>query len=141
MKLSTKGRYGARLMLDLAFHYGEGPQLLKDIAQRQEISDKYLWQLIAPLKSARLINSTRGAHGGYNLARKPSEITLQDIVEVLEGPLCIVECVDNPSVCKRWETCVTRDIWDETSHKISQVLKSVSLEDMVKKRKEKGWTE
>lgn len=126
-----------RLMLDLAFHYGEGPQLLKDIARRQEISEKYLWQLINPLKVAKLIRSTRGSHGGYNLARRPSEITLKEIVEVLEGPICIVECVDNPSVCKQAQTCATRDIWSEASKRIMQLLESVTLENMMERQKVK----
>ncbi|MBC8227953.1 Rrf2 family transcriptional regulator, partial [bacterium] len=86
MKLSTKGRYGVRLMIDLAIHYGEG-NVLKDIAERQEISEKYLWNLTVPLRIAGLINSTRGPRGGYTLAKHPSEITLKDVVHVLEGPL------------------------------------------------------
>jgi Rrf2 family protein len=138
MKLSTKARYGARLMLDLALHYGEGPQLLKDIASRQEVSEKYLWQLITPLKAARVVNSSRGAHGGYTLARQPSEVTLRDIVETLEGPLCIVECVDNPSVCNRAKTCVTRDIWGEASDKLRHMFESITLQDMIKRQKEKN---
>jgi len=86
MKLSTKGRYGVRLMLDLAAHYGERPVLLKEISQREDISEKYLWHLITPLKSAGLIHATRGAHGGYELAKAPSEITVKDVFEVVEGP-------------------------------------------------------
>src|SRR5450759_2500949 len=97
MKLSTKGRYGVRLMLDLASHFGEGPVILKQISQREEISEKYLWQLINPLKSVGLVRATRGAHGGYVLAKTPSEITVKDILQVVEGSLCIVECVEKPS--------------------------------------------
>jgi len=137
MKLSTKGRYGARLMLDLALHYEEGLILLKDIAKRQEISEKYLWQLIPPLKNAGLINSTRGAHGGYMLAKPPAQITLKEIVVTLEGPMCLVECVDNPSLCSRVDTCVSRDVWHEVSEKILQTLESFTLENMVEKQKRK----
>lgn len=124
-------------MLDLALHYGEGPVLLKDIAKRQEVSEKYLWQLIDSLKIAGLINSVRGAHGGYNLAKSPSEITLNDIVTATEGDLYIVECVGNRSVCQRSETCATRDVWDDIYKKISETLKTISLQDMVNKQNSK----
>jgi len=137
MKLSTKGRYGTRLMLELAIHYGKGPVALKDIAKRQEISEKYLWQLISPLKIAGLVNSTRGPSGGYTLAKKPSEITLNDIVSVLDGPLCIVDCVKDPSLCKRSANCVTREVLSETSEELSKVLASKTLEDMIKRQKNK----
>ena len=138
MKLSTRGRYGVRLMLDLSLHYGENNQLLKDIAKRQEISEKYLWQLIKPLKVAKLIISARGAHGGYKLARSPSEITLKEIVEVLEGPISITECVDNPSVCERAQACATRDIWGAVSNGISQLLESMTLTNMMEHQKDKS---
>jgi Rrf2 family protein len=138
MKLSTRGRYGARLMLDLALHYGEGPVLLKDIANRQGISEKYLWQLINPLKTMGLIGSTRGAHGGYVLARPPEEITLKEIVQVLEGSLCLVDCVENPGVCDRSQTCTSRDIWTEASNQISQILESMTLDKMVAKQRTKN---
>jgi len=138
MKLSTRGRYGARLMLDLALHYGEGPVLLKDIANRQGISEKYLWQLINPLKTMGLIGSTRGAHGGYVLARPPEEITLKEIVRVLEGSLCLVDCVENPGVCDRSQTCTSRDIWTEASNQISQILESMTLDKMVAKQRTKN---
>jgi Rrf2 family cysteine metabolism transcriptional repressor len=85
MKLSTRGRYGVRMMLELALHYGEGPILLKDIAERQGISEKYLWQLINPLKTTGLVNSLRGAHGGYVLAKAPEAISLKAILQILEG--------------------------------------------------------
>jgi len=138
MKLSTRGRYGVRLMLDLALHYGEGPVLLKDIAGRQGISEKYLWQLINPLKTVGLIGSTRGAHGGYVLARPPEEISLREIVRVLEGSLCLVDCVENPAVCDRSQTCTSRDIWSEASNQISQILESMTLEKMVVKQRTKN---
>lgn len=137
MKLSTRGRYGVRLMLDLAFHFGEGPVLLRDIAERQDISEKYLWQLISPLKEAGLVNSLRGAHGGYILAKPPAQINLKEIVTLLEGPLCLVDCVDKPLLCKRSNNCVMRDIWHEVSAKILSALKAISLEEMVKKQKNK----
>ena len=137
MKLSTKGRYGARLMLDLALHYGNGPVLLKDIAERQGISEKYLGHLVGPLKAAGLLNSSRGARGGYALAKPPKEITLADVISVLEGEIALVECVNKPALCRRVELCVTRDIWAEMSEKIAEVLSSTTLESMVKRYREK----
>jgi len=137
MKLSTKGRYGIRLMVDLALHHGEGQILLKDIAERQEISEKYLWQLIPPLKNAGLLSSTRGAHGGYMLTKPPAQITLKDIVIAVEGSMCLVDCVDNPSVCSRADTCASRDVWCEISEKILQALEAITLEKLVEHQQRK----
>jgi len=137
MKLSTRGRYGVRLMMDLALHYGEGPVLLKDIAKRQEISEKYLWQLINPLKTAGLVNSLRGAHGGYVLGKAPGAISLKEILLVLEGSLCLVDCVDNPSLCERAPSCISRDIWEEASKSMQQTLEDTTLAAAVERQKEK----
>jgi Rrf2 family protein len=131
MKLSTKGRYGVRLMLDLALHYGQGTVFLRDVAKRQEISEKYLWQLTGPLKAARLIRSTRGPHGGYALAKPPQDINLREIVNILEGPLCIVDCVDDPGLCDRALACHARRIWSIISMRILDVLESTTLQDML----------
>lgn len=140
MRISTKGRYGARLMLELALYYGKGPVLLKDIAKREEMSEGYLEHLLPPLKAAGLVNSSRGAHGGYTLAKTPSEITLREVVQALEGPLSPAECVNTPNVCQRVQSCVTRDIWKKLGEKISQTLESVTLKDMVEMQKNKGET-
>ena len=137
MKLSTKGRYGARLMLDLALHYGKGSLLLKDVAKRQEISEKYLGHLILPLKAAGLINATRGAHGGYTLAKAPENITLREVIQAVEGEMAVVECVSSPKVCSRVDFCVTRDIWSLMSEKITEILDSTTLQDMVNRQGEK----
>jgi len=136
MKLSTRGRYGVRLMFDLALHYGSGPIYLKDIAERQGISAKYLWQLINPLKSTGLVNSTRGAHGGYVLGKEPEQISLKEILRVLEGSLCLVDCVDNPSLCERAPSCVSREIWGEASKGMQQMLENTTLAKMVLKQQE-----
>ncbi|MCX5839735.1 MAG: Rrf2 family transcriptional regulator [Deltaproteobacteria bacterium] len=141
MKLSTRGRYGVRLMLELALHYGEGPILLKDIAERQGISEKYLWQLINPLKTTGLVNSLRGAHGGYILGKAPDAISLKEILQVLEGPLCLVDCVDNPSLCERADSCISRDIWGEASKNMQQTLEDTTLAAMVERQKEKEKSE
>lgn len=135
MKLSTKGRYGVRLMLDLALHNGEGPVLLKDIARRQGISEKYLWNLINPLKTVGLVHSIRGAHGGYRLAKSPSEISLKDIMQVLEGSLCLVDCVETPSACERSPECITRDVWCEASQGFLKTLEAMTLEKMVERHR------
>ena len=138
MKMSTKGRYGVRLMIDLALHSDEGPVLLRDIARRQGISEKYLWNLINPLKTVGLVRSIRGARGGYLLGKKPAEITLKDIMRVLEGPLCLVDCVENPSSCKRSSTCITRDVWCEASQSFINTLESMTLEKMIERYRVKG---
>jgi len=137
MKLSTKGRYGVRLMLDLAAHYGERPVLLREISQREDISEKYLWHLITPLKSAGLIHATRGAHGGYELAKAPSEITVKDIFEVVEGPICLVDCMENPATCKRSDFCVARDLWGDASKALAESLEKTTLASLVRKQKDK----
>lgn len=120
-------------MIDLALHTGEGLVLLRDIAERQEISEKYIWQLIVPLKAAGLIASVRGAHGGYRLAKDLANITLRDIVCTLEGPLSVVECVHYPEVCSRADICVSRDVWSEVSEKMQDILQSLTLADMVER--------
>ena len=140
MRLTTKGRYGTRLMLDLALHFGEQPVFLKDAAARQEISEKYLWHLIPPLKNSGLITSVRGAHGGYSLSRPPAQITLKDILLAVEGPISFVSCVGDSSACKRSEICGTKDIWSELSEKFLKILESVTLEDIVEKQKCKSGT-
>lgn len=131
MKLSTKGRYGVRLMIDLAIHYGEGPVLLREIAKREEISEKYLSNLVNPLKAMGLVEATRGVHGGYVLGREPSEITMKEIVEALEGSLCLVDCVEKPATCDRVAVCVARDLWNEAAQGVGRVLGKYTLADMV----------
>lgn len=138
IKISTKGKYGTRLMLDLALNYGNGPILLKDIAKRQEISEGYLEQIMPSLKNAGLLNSARGAHGGYTLAEEPSRISLIDIVTALEGAMSLAECVKSPEICNRAGFCATRDLWEEMSSKMKDPLKSKTLEDLVKKHKGKN---
>jgi Rrf2 family protein len=137
MKLSTKGRYGVRLMLDLAAHYGERPVLLREISQREDISEKYLWHLINPLKSAGLIHATRGAHGGYELAKAPAEITVKDIFEVVEGPICLVDCVEKPATCERSDFCVARDLWGDASRVLAETLAKTTLASLIERQKDK----
>ncbi len=137
MRLSTKGRYGARAMLDLALNSGKGPVLLREIAKRQEVSEKYLEHSITTLRKAGLVRSIRGARGGYVLAKLPSQIRLSEIMEVLEGSMAPVECVDDPQVCQRAQLCVTRDIWAEMKEAIDNILESITLQDMVERQNRK----
>ena len=124
-------------MLELASHFGEGPIELKEIAKKENISLKYLEQVIIPFRSAGLVKSVRGSKGGYSLAKSPSEIFLNDLVEVLEGPVNLTECLRDPKVCQKSASCVTRDIWKEVSEAIYRIFHSVTLEEMVNRRKEK----
>ena len=111
MKLSTKGRYATRAMLDLALHFGEGPVFVKDIAKRQEVSDRYLEQILIPLKAGGLVRVVRGARGGFALAKPPSDIKLIEIIRISEGSTAPVDCVDNDQICSRSGFCITREIW------------------------------
>ena len=137
IRISTKGRYGTRIMLELGLNQGKGIMLLKDIAKRQDISVRYLEQIIPGLKAAGLINSNRGAHGGYTLAKLPSDITLKEILYSVEGPLCLVECIKAPDICKRTDLCASRDLWGELNEKIDDYLSSHTLEDLIEKHKDK----
>ena len=101
MKISTKGRYGLRILLDLATHVSEKPRLIRDIAESQQISEKYISRLIVDLRRARLVRSVRGANGGFHLAKSPKEITLLEILETMEGTISIVDCILTPEKCPR----------------------------------------
>ena len=132
MKLSTRSRYGTRLMVDLAQHYNEGPVRLSDISSRQDISVKYLEQLIIPLKKSRLVRSVRGPKGGHMLALPPETITVADIVRVLEGRLDLTRCIEDPSSCERSSTCLTRSLWEKATKAMICELEAITLEDMAK---------
>lgn len=131
MKLSTRGRYGARALVELAKHGGKAPLALKEIAENQEIPLKYLEQIAMVLKAAKLIKSVRGPSGGYVLARSPEKIHLLEIIETLEGSLSFVNCVKDPSTCERVKSCAFNDLWKKISQETSKILRSVTLADMV----------
>lgn len=137
MRISTKIRYGARAMLELASHYGEGPIDLREIATRENISLKYLEQVMIPLKTGGLVKSVRGSKGGYSLAKPPSNICLNDVVEILDGHIQLIECLTNPEECQKTSSCVTREIWREASEAIMKIFRSVTLEEMVNRKREK----
>lgn len=137
MRFSTKGRYGVRAMLDIALNSAEGPVLMRDIAARQGISAQYLEHLISPLIKAGLMRSMRGARGGLFLAKQPEDIILSEVIEILEGSLAPVECVDNPRVCERSSSCVTRDLWQDMKNAALGVLSSVTLRDLMERHQKK----
>jgi len=137
MKLSTRGRYGARALMELAKHYGQGPLSLKEISGRQRIPLKYLEQIAMSLKDAELIKSVRGPSGGYELCRDPAQIDLLEIVETLEGSMSFVHCVHDPLFCDRTGTCAFNDIWKKVAEETARVLRSFSLTDMLKLDAEK----
>lgn len=132
LRLSTKGHYGLKAMFDLAQNYGTDPIPLKSVAERQSLSEHYLEQLIAVLRKAGLVNSVRGAQGGYILARDPSEIKVGDVIRALEGPIAPVECVNElePVECDKADCCITRNVWARLRDSITEVMDSITLADM-----------
>ena len=134
MKLSTRSRYGTRMVLDLAKRFNEGPVRIRDIAEREGISVKYLEQLVIPLKQANFIKSIRGPKGGHMLARSPEEITVGDVVKALEGGVNLTVCVENPDKCERSPECLTRDIWEAASKAMYDKLDSVTLASLVSQK-------
>jgi Rrf2 family cysteine metabolism transcriptional repressor len=136
MKLSTRSRYGLRAVLELALEYGNKPLQIKTIAEREDISNKYLEQLMSTLKASGIVRSIRGPKGGYLLAQDPSEIKLSKVVMALEGPLVIVDCIAHPEFCVRCTDCVTRQVWTEIHNAMTNVLESQTLQDLVDKTHE-----
>jgi len=122
-----------RAILELALEYGKAPLQIKTIAKREDISNKYLEQLIAMLKASGLVRSMRGPKGGYLLARPPAEIQLKDVFLTLEGPMVPAECLEHPEYCSRCTDCATRQIWQELQEAIFGVLESVTLADLVER--------
>jgi Rrf2 family protein len=133
MKLSTRTRYGMRAIIELAENNRKGPLQLRVIAQRQDISAKYLEQLMVVLKSAGLVRSIRGAKGGYVLAKTPKQIKLSDVFNCLEGTVTTVQCVENEDYCRRSPDCAARKVWIQVQEAIDGVLNSITLHDVVDK--------
>ena len=131
MKISTRSRYGTRMMLDLAQHYDEGPVQIGDVSKRENISVKYLEQLIIPLKKANFIKSVRGPKGGHLLAKPPEEITVGEIVSILEGGINLSSCIADAEVCDRTTRCLTRGVWEEATKAMYDKLNSVTLSKMI----------
>ena len=128
--MSTKGRYGLRVMMDLASHYGQGPVPVEVIAKDQDISGKYIHVLVTSLRSAGLVRTSRGPSGGYELARKPTSITALDVISALEGRSAPVECVMDASTCPRAGQCVARDVWCDVAAAVDGVLSKLTLSQL-----------
>ncbi|MGL5752045.1 MAG: RrF2 family transcriptional regulator [Paraclostridium sp.] len=131
MKLSTKGRYGLKAMFELSLRQDNGPVPLKQIAQKQNISEQYLEQIFSALKKSGLIKSVRGAQGGYLLVKEPKDITVGDILIVLEGPVSLSECVMDEDICENSGVCVTKVVWERLKKGIEDVINSITLQDMI----------
>jgi Rrf2 family protein len=140
IKLSTKGRYGTRLMLNLAIHYKKGNEsvVLKKISEEEDLSIRYLEQIIIPLKIHKLVKSVRGAGGGYTLARPASKISVCEILEVLEGSCTLVDCVEDEEFCDRVTECATHEIWKEASALLKHYFENKTLQDLILIAKKKG---
>lgn len=140
MKISTKGRYALRLMIDLAEHQDEGSISLKDISKRQEISIKYLEQIVSPLTKAGLIRSTRGAQGGYSLIYPPKDYTAKSILTVVEGPVACVSCLETEkNLCPRYPECPTVTFYEGLDKVINEYLESYTLVDFLEMKRNKTW--
>lgn len=133
IKLSTKGRYGTRLMLNLAHHYNNGNKaiILKNVSDEEEISIRYLEQIVIPLKINRLVKSIRGAGGGYILARRPSDIKLSEILHALEGTCCLVDCVEDNDYCNHIRFCAAHEIWEKSSKLLKDYFGKTTLQDLI----------
>ncbi|MFP4548417.1 MAG: RrF2 family transcriptional regulator [Fidelibacterota bacterium] len=131
LKVSTKGRYGLRLMVRLAKNYGKGPMLLSDISEQEDISLKYAEHLIRSLKKTGYLKSYRGATGGYELTVPPTEITARKIIGALEGDEYPVECIHKPEICKKTEYCPTREVWQKLENSIANTLDDIKLDQLL----------
>lgn len=138
MRLSTRTRYGMRLLVDLAIRYGGGPVSLRGISERQNISLHYLHHIVALLVSGDIVFTLRGNRGGVGLSRPPEKIKLSEVVKLLEGPISPVNCVVDPGACARSDCCIARDVWKELDETIHTVLESITLQGLVERQKQKA---
>jgi Rrf2 family protein len=136
MKISTRGRYGVRAILDLALFDAGGPVYLKDIARRQHLSHRYLERIFAELRRAGLLVSVRGSQGGFRLSRPAEAIRMSEVVEVLEGPILSVDCVTDPAACPITDSCVPHDLWARVNRAVHSVLESTTLADLVRQERD-----
>lgn len=131
MKISTKGRYGLRILIDIAQKSGDNPRLIREIAESQGISEKYVANLILKLKKQGMLVSTLGVHGGYSLNKSPKEITLLEIFEAMEGRLSILRCIECPNSCKKAKVCKARMAWRGINKKIAKILEDTTLAEIM----------
>jgi Rrf2 family protein len=137
MKFSSRATYGLRAMLALARNHGQGPTLLKDVVAREQLPGTYLEQLMVPLRKGGLVQGVRGAKGGYTLSRPPSEISVLDILEALEGPLSLAECPGGSGCCGHPDTCVLHELWEEGSGALNAIYQGVSLAALLERQRAK----
>jgi len=131
MKVSTKGRYGLRIVMDMAMHSNGKPRLIRDIATSQGLSEKYVANLVVKLKAKGILKSILGVHGGYVLNKDIKNITLLEIFEAMEGKMSIVKCVECPKSCKQSKTCQARTIWSGINNQISDIFASKTVSDIM----------
>jgi Rrf2 family protein len=137
MRLSTRTRYGTRAMVELALAYPDSAVPVKDVARKQNLSPKYLEQIMSALKAADLVRSVRGMHGGYSLSREPDDITLGDVFHVLEGSTAPVDCVDHPESCPIEDVCPTRETWVEMKEAVDKILAKTTIRTLAERKKKK----
>jgi Rrf2 family protein len=135
MKVSTKGDYGVRALVELAHHYGEGPVPSAEIASHQQVPEPYLDQLLTTLRRAGFIRSVRGPQGGHALIRDPHDVRLSEVMVALEGSLAPLACVDDPEACTREGGCVQREVWERVRDATFEILESVSIADLAEKER------
>ena len=138
MKISTKGRYGLRILADIALHQNGAPRLIREIAESQKLSQKYVSRIIIGLRKGGFLESIRGAHGGYRLARPASEINLLEVFEATEGKVCIIGCAECPKKCARADGCAERPVWKLLNENIKKTLAGITLEEAAKKASVSG---
>lgn len=134
MQLTTKARYAIRAMVELALNYGLGPVKLKSIADSQNISLKYLEQVMTPLRVAGYVKTIKGSRGGYVLARPPEQVNIFELLQCVEGPLSLVDCLDSPGLCDRVDFCAPREMWFSVKNAIARELSSISLAELAEKQ-------
>jgi Rrf2 family cysteine metabolism transcriptional repressor len=138
MRLSTKCRYGLRAIVDIARAFGRNPAKRKDIAKKQGLSSSYLENILLILRNHKIVETTRGVHGGYVLCRAPSNITVYEVINALEGPLTLTDCVDSPTSCNRNSYCATRFVWCELAGAMHSVLSKITLQELLDREKKSG---
>jgi len=131
LRLSTKARYGLRALMSLARHYGEGPVIAKVIAREEDISENYLEQIMELLRRSGIVRSIRGAQGGFSLAKPPEDIKIKEIVDILEGPIHLIDCLSDPEICNRNKGCSARTFWKKLEENINKFLESHTLADLM----------
>jgi len=136
MKVSTKGDYGVRALVELAHHFGEGPVQSAEIAARQQVPEPYLDQLLTTLRRAGFIRSVRGPQGGHALIRDPREVKLSEVMAALEGSLAAIACVDDPDACTKEGGCVQREVWERVRDATLEILENVSIADLAEKERQ-----